>query len=155
MEQIFIGIGLIAVTALALGFFSVLINTFAHYRKKAKLYKAAKNKQEEMLKSGEQHKWVELPAAGGGTMLVCEKTGWCPARKGFLTQAAIDGLKRIQENDKAYEQFYEAKLVQIAEEFQISVDKLRSIIVKSSIIKIEFHVELMEKSIKEYNKKVQ
>jgi hypothetical protein len=126
----------------------VAVDIYKSVAQKNKKFRELESKRKKMLEEGEMHQWVELPDTDGNLIQVCEKTGWCPSKKGFLPRAAIDALKSVKDTEKEYTDYRELKMKQIAESNGMDVEKLESVYAEILSIKKDFYVKRMDDFLK-------
>lgn len=140
----------------AIGLYQVLslLMTFGSIVKKAwkegQKYREMEKKKKELLKNGEMHVWTEVTAPDGlSKITVCEKTGWCPSRKSFLSLTAIEGLKAADKIEQEYSDFKKQKMEEIAAKNNMTVDNLESIYTDLLMIKKDFYLVRINSFLKE------
>lgn len=103
---------------------------------------------------GEMHDWISMPI-NGRDLLVCKKTGWCPAINGFVYKEEIEKFLKRQKIEERYQKYRDAKVKELAEELKLSIEKTEEIVEKVFDIKKQFHLILMDESLEEMRQQIE
>jgi hypothetical protein len=115
-------------------------------------FKELQAKQKEMLAKGESHKWIEVTGPNSSKITVCEKTGWCPSKKGFLPKASIEALKSADNLENEYFEYREKKIQEIAQIYGLTPSQVEDIYIEIMSTKKDFYVKNMAKVIEAFKK---
>ena len=102
--------------------------------------KALKEKEkivEEMKAKGEMHKWTRIEFEGK-SYEVCEKTGWCPALKGFMDLKVIEAFKKAEQEKKDLIKFIDKKLENLCKFHEVDPKIVNKIILELSQAKTAY-----------------
>jgi hypothetical protein len=118
-----------------------------------KTLKEKQDKIDKMKKEGRFHKWTTLPVSipGEGTQetQVCEETGYCPSFDGFVDTTQIKRMLSERKTKEEFEEFKRQKIKELSDKYNMTEKTFAEIVEDTFSIKKDFHVEKMEKSIKE------
>lgn len=133
------------------------IKSIMFFFKIKKEYKALLKKKEDsitkMKKEGRFHKWITLPVRipGKGVQetTVCEETGYCPSVDGFIDLMQMKEMLIKKKNEEEFAEFRKERIKELSSKYGMHEELFEDVVNDIYSIKKDFHVDKMNKSIKE------
>lgn len=109
---------------------------------------AQKKMKEDMGKNGDMHEWINMTKYYKGEvhdLLVCKKTGWCPKLNGFISLEQVKKELDKIELEQQYQVFRNLNYKQLAEKYNLPIDKLEEISEDIYNVKKQFYLNKIDK----------
>lgn len=141
-------VGILTIVRFLFNISIIAINEWKLISKTNSSLEKQKKKRSDMIKSGEKHEWVKV-AIGTKELLVCKKTLWCPALNSFINKTYFDQYNQSIKRQKDYKVFRDKRVVELAEEYDMTVEKMEVLVEAIFSIKKDYYVQFIDSMVKE------